>query len=233
MKRYPRANLLVVEDDPAILNGLLDVLIFHGFTVDGVDNGSTGLEKALAGGYDLVIPDVMLPGCDGFSVCRAVREKRPAQGILMLTAKGAEENIVTGFRAGADDYVSKPLSLRELMVRIEAVLRRRGRGMGDEAVCLAGILFDAENLTASRGSAAVELTRREMDIVGYLSSHRERIVSKKELLTEVWEYADAGIETRTMDIHVLKLRKKIGRLIGQTPLIVTVRGEGYRLENLE
>jgi DNA-binding response OmpR family regulator len=233
MKRHPRASLLVIEDDPAILNGLLDVLIFNGFMAEGIDDGLAGLERAISGSYDLIILDVMLPGLDGFSICRTVREKKPGQGILMLTAKGAEEDIITGFQAGADDYVSKPFSLRELMVRVEAVLRRTGKGIGGEAVSLSGILFDGKTLMASLDGAAVELTRREMDIITYLHRHRDRIVSKKELLTEVWEYADADIETRTVDIHVLKLRKKIGTLIGETPLIVTVRGEGYRLENHE
>lgn len=233
MKRHLRASLLVIEDDPAILNGLLDVFIFNGFGVEGIENGLTGMEKALSGSYDLIILDVMLPGLDGFSICRRIREKKPTQGILMLTAKGAEEDVLTGFHAGADDYVSKPFSLRELMVRVEALLRRMGKGGGEESICLGGILFDGKTLMAAKDGDAIELTRREMDIVSYLSRYRERIVSKKELLTEVWEYMDADIETRTVDIHVLKLRKKISRLIGETPLIVTVRGEGYRLENFE
>ena len=233
MKRHPRASLLVIEDDPAILNGLLDVLIFNGFAAEGIDDGLAGLEKAVSGTYDLIILDVMLPGLDGFSICRTVRGKKPGQGILMLTAKGAEEDILTGFHAGADDYVSKPFSLRELMARVEAVLRRTGKGPGEESVSLAGILFDGKTLMASMDGTSVELTRREMEIISYLFRHRDRIVSKKELLTEVWAYADADIETRTVDIHVLKLRKKITRLIGETALIVTVRGEGYRLENVE
>jgi two-component system response regulator RegX3 len=151
----------------------------------------------------------------------------------MLTAKGAEDDIVTGFQAGADDYVSKPFSLRELMVRVEAVLRRTGKGSDEATVSLAGVLFDGGTLTASKDGVSVALTRREMKIICYLHRHRDRIVSKKALLTDVWGYADADIETRTVDIHVLKLRKKIGRLLGDTPLIVTVRGEGYRLEKIE
>jgi len=233
MKRQPRASLLVIEDDPAILNGLLDVLVFNGFDAEGIEDGLAGLEKALIGSHDLIILDVMLPGVDGFTICRKVREKKPGLGILMLTAKGAEGDIVTGFRAGADDYVSKPFSLRELMVRVEAVLRRTGKGVCDESILIAGIRFDGRVLMASMDGNAVELTRREMDIVSYLYRHRDRIVSKKELLTEVWQYADRDIETRTVDIHILKLRKKISRFIEEKSLIVTVRGEGYRMENLE
>ena len=115
------------------------------------------------------------------------------------------------------------------MVRVEAVLRRTGKNLGDEEVDYRGIFFDGKNLKARAANQSVEITRREMDIIIYLYRNQERIVSKKELLTEVWHYADADIETRTVDIHMLKLRKKIAVLIGDTPLIETVRGEGYRL----
>ncbi len=116
------------------------------------------------------------------------------------------------------------------MVRVEAVLRRTGKNLGDEEVHCRGIFFDGKNLIARIDDHLVELTRREMDIVIYLNRNRERIVSKKELLTEVWGYADADIETRTVDIHMLKLRKKIAALVGEAPLIRTIRGSGYRLE---
>ncbi|THB68194.1 MAG: DNA-binding response regulator, partial [Desulfovibrio sp.] len=137
------------------------------------------------------------------------------------------------FKAGADDYVPKPFSLRELMVRIEAVLRRSGKNLGDEKVVYAGMDFDAATLKAEYGERTVDLTRREMDIIAYLHRHKERIVSKKELLEKVWGYADADIETRTVDIHIMKLRKKIAGLnpafTSEDPFIVTIRGEGYRL----
>ena len=230
MKR-PKANILVVEDDGAILQGLLDVLVFNGYEATGVEDGREGLRKSLEERYDLIILDVMLPSLDGFSICREVRKKKPAQTILILTAKGSEDDIVSGFRAGADDYVSKPFSLRELMVRVEALLRRAGKNLGDKQIISHGISFDGKTLTAHYNERSVELTRREMDIVSYLHRHRDRIVSKKELLGEVWNYADTDIETRTVDIHILKLRKKIDHLIGSKPLIVTIRGEGYRLES--
>ncbi len=225
-----KANILIVEDDAAILQGLLDVLVFNGYAATGVEDGREGLRKSLEEKYDLIILDVMLPSLDGFSICREVRKKKPAQTIIILTAKGSEDDIVSGFRAGADDYVSKPFSLRELMVRVEALLRRAGKNLGDEQIISHGISFDGKTLIAHYNERFVELTRREMDIVSYLHRHRDRIVSKKELLVEVWNYADTDIETRTVDIHILKLRKKIGDLIESKPLIVTIRGEGYRLE---
>lgn len=228
--KNPKARILVVEDDPAILKGLCDVLVFNGYSADGLEDGVQGLEAILGGKYDLVLLDVMLPSMDGFSVCRQVRRNRPNQPVIMITARGAEDDIVGGFRSGADDYVTKPFSLRELMVRIEAVLRRSGKPLGDERIACRGIFFDGKNLQAIIGDKSSELTRREMDIMVYLHRNRHRIVSKKELLTEVWHYKDADIETRTVDIHMLKLRKKIADLDGQHSLIQTVRGEGYRLE---
>ena len=230
--RKPRVSVLVVEDDPAILQGLLDVFVFHGYQAEGMEDGAEGLRRSMEGYHDLIILDVMLPIVDGLTICREVRKAKPRQSIIMLTAKGSEGDIVEGFKAGADDYVSKPFSLRELMVRVEAVLRRAGKTVGDEQVTVAGILFDGRKLLASFQSRTAELTRREMDIVVYLYRHRDRIVSKKELLKEVWGYADPEVETRTVDIHILKLRKKIQALNPASAIVPTVRGEGYRLEPL-
>lgn len=226
----PKARILVVEDDPALLRGLLDVLVYNGYEVKGVEDGGHGLDAGLKEAFDLILLDVMLPTLDGFSICKEVRKKKPGQGIIIITAKGSEDDIVTGFNAGADDYISKPFSLREVMVRVEAVLRRIGKNPGDMEIHFRDIFFDGKNLIAEYQKQIQELTRKEMDIIAYLHRHRDRIVTKKELLTEVWQYADADIETRTVDIHMLKLRKKIARLIGDTPFVTTIRGEGYRLE---
>ena len=226
----PKASILVVEDDPAILKGLCDVLVFNGYAAEGVPDGRDGCQSALSGEYDLIVLDVMLPGMDGISICREIRRQRPGQPVIMLTAKGSEDDLVAGFNAGADDYVSKPFSLRELMVRVEALLRRSGKAPGDEQIRYAGILFDGLNLKAAYRDRSTPLTRREMDIFAYLVRHRERIVAKGELLTDVWHYKDPEVETRTVDIHMLKLRKKIAALTEGSGLIETVRGEGYRLE---
>jgi len=224
-----KARILIVEDDPAILQGLCDVLVFNGFSVKGVEDGALGLQAVLDEQFDLILLDVMLPSMDGFSICKRVRTEKPSQPIIMITAKGAEADIVAGFRAGADDYVPKPFSLQELIVRVEAVLRRSGKNLGDQNLECRGIVFDGRNLRARSGLHVLDLTRREMDIMVYLHRYHDRIVSKKELLTEVWGYADADIETRTVDIHMLKLRKKLAALADQADLIETVRGEGYRL----
>jgi len=227
--KNPKASVLVVEDDPAILGGLLDLFTFNGFAAEGAADGGEGLARALRGEFDLLVLDVMLPTTDGFSICREVRAHKPVQPIIMLTAKGSEEDVVAGFKAGADDYVSKPFSIRELMVRVEAVLRRAGKSRGRDRLRLGEAVFDGSTLSASRGDIQVELTRREMELIAYLHEHRERIVSKRELLAEVWQYGDADIETRTVDIHILKLRKKLATLLGEAWQIHTIRGEGYRL----
>ncbi|MEJ2728843.1 MAG: response regulator transcription factor, partial [Deltaproteobacteria bacterium] len=130
MKR-PKARILVVEDDPALLRGLVDVLVYNGYAVKDADDGGQGLDAALSEPFDLILLDVMLPTLDGFSICREIRQKKPNQGIIIITAKGSEDDIITGFNAGADDYISKPFSLREVMVRVEAVLRRTGKNPGD------------------------------------------------------------------------------------------------------
>lgn len=226
----PKAHILIVEDDQAILRGLSDVLVFNGYRVQGIEDGGEGLTAILEGQFDLVLLDVMLPTMDGFSICKQVRQSRPTQPIIMITAKGSEDDIVNGFNAGVDDYVPKPFSLRELIVRVEAVLRRSGKHLGDERIECQGHVFDGKNLRAHYGERVQDLTRREMDILAYLYHHQDRIVSKKELLTEVWHYADVNIETRTVDIHMLKLRKKLTFLNSQAEMIKTVRGEGYRLE---
>ena len=225
-----KASILVVEDDPALLTGLMDVLVFNGYDVNGVADGEQGLQTGMQDHYDLILLDVMLPGLDGFTICNDIRKKKPNQGIIMITAKGSEDDIVTGFKAGADDYIPKPFSLRELMVRIEAVLRRTGKNIGNHEIHYGDIFFDGKNLRAEYGGRQVELTRKEMDIIAYLVRHQDRIVSKKELLTDVWHYADPNVETRTVDIHLLKLRKKLSSLTGFASFITTVRGEGYRLE---
>ena len=229
--KAPKARILVVEDDAALLRGLLDVLVYNGYEVKGVEDGGRALDTGLKEVFDLILLDVMLPTLDGFSICKEIRKKKPTQGIIMITAKGSEDDIVTGFNAGADDYISKPFSLREVMVRVEAVLRRTGKNPGDIDIRFRDIFFDGKNLIAAYQDQIAELTRKEMDIIAYLHRHRDRIVSKKELLIEVWHYADADIETRTVDIHMLKLRKKIASLIGDMPFVNTIRGEGYRLDS--
>ena len=221
--------ILVVEDEAALRTGLCDLLAFRGFAPTAVDSGDEGLRRALAGRFALVLLDVMLPGLSGLDVCSELRAKRPEQPILMLTARGAEEDVLEGFRRGADDYVTKPFSVSELMARVEALLRRSGRLPRAE---LAPFAFgrwriDPAERSATNGKHAIELTRREVELLALLARERGRIVSRRTLLLEVWGMSHVEkIQTRTVDVHVAKLRKKLG--LSETGPLETVRGEGYR-----
>jgi DNA-binding response OmpR family regulator len=220
-----KAPILVVEDEAAIRSGLCDILTYHGYAPTGVENGKDGLRRALDGSYALVLLDIMLPDVSGFDVCRALRAERPHQAVLMLTARGAEEDVVHGFRCGADDYVTKPFSVSELMARIAAVLRRTG-GVRDlaEPFAFGAWRVDPTTLSASQGTETLALSRREIDMLALFARERGRIVSRRTLLLEVWGMAHVDrIETRTVDMHIAKLRKKIA-----DAAIETVRGEGYR-----
>jgi DNA-binding response OmpR family regulator len=221
--------ILVVEDESALRTGLCDLLAFRGYAPTAVDNGEDGLRKGVAERFALVLLDVMLPGLSGLDVCRELRAARPDQPILILTARGAEDDVLEGFRRGADDYVTKPFSVSELMARIEALLRRSGRlARSDLAPFTLGRWrVDAAARTATNGKQTVELSRRELDMLALFARERGRIVSRRTLLLEVWGMSHVEkIQTRTVDVHVAKLRKKLG--LSDTGPLETVRGEGYR-----
>ena len=226
-----KPSLLIVEDEQAILQGLMDVFVFHGYRVDSAVDGQTGLEKALHGVYDLILLDVMLPFIDGFSICNRIRERDLQQPVIMLTAKSTEQDIITGLTLGADDYISKPFSVRELVLRVESVLKRTLKRSGQTAVMEVGtIRIDTANLDRVDGGPPLQFTRREIEILQYLQLHDERPVPREELLEKVWGYRHAeNIETRTVDIHIAKLRRKIEVDPKQPKYLLTIRGEGYRL----
>jgi two-component system response regulator RegX3 len=227
-----KPRILVVEDEAAIRQGLADVLVYHGYDVDAVGDGREGFRKALSGQYDLLLLDVMLPGRDGFSICDEVRKVDRDQPIIMLTAKTRDEDIVNGLSLGADDYVAKPFSIAQLVLRVKAVLRRSRTGAAAAAhIRLAGgVEIDVRNLSGRRGNERLTFTRREMEILEYLQRNTDRPVSRDELLTRVWGYdRSAEIETRTVDIHVAKLRRKIEADAKEPRSLITVRGAGYRL----
>jgi two-component system response regulator RegX3 len=227
-----KARLLIVEDEAAIRDGLIDVFVYHGFEVDSCSNGNAGLEKALTGVYDLVLLDIMLPGMNGFDVCDAIRARDRNQPIIMLTAKSSDEEIIQGLKLGADDYVAKPFSIQQLVLRVEAVLRRSedGRLEADAITLMSGIVIDTLNLDGRDSGNVLTFTRREIDILRYLAAHSARAVSREELLNKVWGYArNLDIETRTVDIHIAKLRRKIEANPKEPGNLITIRGAGYRL----
>ena len=225
-------SILVVEDEEAIRSGLIDVFVFHGYDVDSADNGPEGLEKALTGKFDLILLDIMLPGMDGYEICNEIRAKDRDQPIIMLTARTSDEEIIEGLKLGADDYVAKPFSIQQLVLRIEAVLRRSRIGIEQaRTISLSNnVQIDTENLTGQNGAEALTFTRREIEILSYLAAHSTRPVPREELLTKVWGYArNLEIETRTVDIHIAKLRRKIETNPKEPAGLITVRGAGYRL----
>jgi len=222
---------LVVEDEEAIRTGLIDVLVFHGYEADSAATGPAGLDKALTGTFDLILLDIMLPGMDGYEICDRIRARDRNQPIIMLTAKTSDEEIVQGLKLGADDYVQKPFSIQQLMLRIEAVLRRSQVGQElARTLCIGDIEIDTENLCGLNGSDEIVFTKREIEVLSYLAQNADRPVSREELLLKVWGYArNLDIETRTVDIHVAKLRRKIEADPREPEKLVTVRGAGYRL----
>lgn len=224
-------HILVVEDEEAIRTGLIDVLVYHGYGVDEAATGPEGLQKALSGKYDLVLLDIMLPGLDGYAICNAIRERDRRQPIIMLTARTSDEDIIEGLKLGADDYVGKPFSVQQLMLRIEAVLRRSSAGQAEgRTLNLGTVTVDTENLSGRKGAEDLTFTRREIEILRYLAAHSSRPVPREELLLKVWGYGrNLDIETRTVDIHIAKLRRKIETDPAAPALLLTVRGAGYRL----
>jgi len=227
-----KLHMLIVEDEEAIRSGLIDVFIYHGYEVDFADNGNDGLKKALSGKYDMILLDVMLPGMNGFDICDQVRTKDRDQAIIMLTAKTGDEDIIQGLSLGADDYVAKPFSIAQLVLRVQAVLRRARIGIEmDNQISLGdSVEIDTLNFSGQRGSETLSFTRREIELLQYLKANNERPVPREELLSKLWGYGkDLNIETRTVDIHIAKLRSKIEDEPAQPRYLITVRGAGYRL----
>lgn len=228
-----KIRLLIVEDEPAIRLGLVDVFVFHGYEVEAAADGREGLARAQGGRFDLVLLDVMLPGLNGFEICERLRRDDPDQPIIMLTAKTADEDIIKGLALGADDYVAKPFSVTQLVLRVQAVLRRARIGVDEAREIRLGegaVVIDTRNLSGRRGGETLAFTRREMEILQYLKAHGDRPVPREELLAKVWGYArHLEIETRTVDIHIAKLRRKIESDPAAPRWLVTVRGAGYRL----
>ena len=226
-----RIRVLVVEDEEAIRTGLIDVLVFHGYEVDSAATGPEGLKKALTGKFELILLDIMLPGMDGYAICDEIRAIDRHQPIIMLTAKTSDEEIIQGLKLGADDYVPKPFSIQQLVLRIEAVLRRSQVGQEQaRTLNIGNISIDTENLSGLNGDEEIAFTKREVEVLSYLAQNSERPVSREELPSRVWGYARGlDIETRTVDIHIAKLRRKIEVDPKEPAKLITVRGAGYRL----
>jgi len=226
------ASILIVEDEAAIRVGLVDVLVYHGYQVEYAEEGLSGLEKALTGKFDLILLDVMLPNMDGFEICSKIREKDKAQPIIMLTAKSSDEDVINGLTLGADDYVAKPFSVAQLILRVKAVLRRSIPESTEQTVIRLDNhrRVDLQNLCIQIGKESLPFTKREIEVLEYLQQNNERPVAREELLSHVWGYSEEmEIETRTVDIHIARIRRKIEKDPKHPHFLITVRGAGYRL----
>jgi len=220
-------NLLLVEDEVVLRKGLVDLLHNAGYGVEVAGDGPEAVRKIGEGTYDLVLLDVMLPGFDGIEVCRRIRPTHPALPILMLTARGAEDDKVRGLKAGADDYVTKPFGARELLARVEALGRRvRATPAEPEALQIDGCTLDLGRLAAFRGRQTTTLTAREGAILRWLHRHRTRAVTRAELLEQVWNLRP-DTETRTVDMTIANLRSKIERDPADPKIVLCVKGVGY------
>ena len=223
------ALLLMIEDEPGLRLTLTDRLTAEGFTVESRADGLSGLEAARRAGYDLILLDVMLPGMDGFTICRTLRDEGVDTPVLMLTARGQVDDRVAGLKLGADDYLPKPFHTPELLARIEALLRRAKKEPLAENLRVGDIEIDARAAVVRREGQEVALSAKEYHLLRFLAQRRGEVVSREVLLREVWGYT-ATPNTRTVDVHMTWLRQKIEKDPSAPVHLVTVRGMGYRLD---
>ena len=222
-------TILVVEDDAAVRQGIVDALSFAGYQVLSESDGLSGKATALRARYNLLLLDLVMPGCSGFDVLEAIKKERPGQPVIILSARGEENDRVKGLKMGADDYVVKPFSVRELLARVDAVLRRSTeRPAAIESYEVHGVKVDfARREVLFADGTREELSERESELLRYFVSQSGRAVPRDELLRQVWGIEPRHIETRTVDMHVAHLRQKLRN----PEALVTVRGKGYMLES--
>jgi DNA-binding response OmpR family regulator len=220
-------TILIVDDEPEMVRGLEDNLRFEGYQTLAAHDGKRGLHLALTGAPDLILLDIMMPGMSGWDVCREVRHKGIGVPIIMLSARGEEVDRVLGLELGADDYVTKPFGLHELLARIRAVLRRPGPRQKFEAFAFGEARVLLRGRQAFKAGREIRLTRKEFDLLRYLVEHRGEVITRDRLLDEVWGY-DQFPTTRTVDTHILRLRQKFEDDPERPRFILTAHGQGYR-----
>ncbi|MFO0914326.1 MAG: response regulator transcription factor [Pirellulales bacterium] len=226
-----KSTILVIEDDASIRRGVRDILRFAGHEAIEAGDYRTGLQAALQRNYDLLLLDLVLPGGSGLDILNQLRQSRPLQAVIILSARGDESDRVEGLKMGADDYVVKPFGVDELLARIAAVLRRSTtRPLDVHRLTVPGGQVDfARRQILLEGEPAVELTDKEVLLLRYLAQHRQRAISRDELLANVWGIDARGTSTRTVDMTVARLREKLRDRLDPPNVLVTVRGQGYML----
>jgi DNA-binding response OmpR family regulator len=221
-------TILVIEDDPAVRRGIVDVLEYAGYKTLEAPDGHTGMELALKANFRLLLLDLVMPGPSGFDILEALKRKRPGQAVIILSARGEENDRVRGLVNGADDYVVKPFSMKELLARVDAVLRRtcERTAPADSRAIPRGTVDFRERVLVFNDGRREELSEREGDLLRYLLESRGRIVSREEILRNLWGLDPDRTETHTIDMHIMHLRTKLGDK--EQFLLTTVRGKGYR-----
>lgn len=223
-------RILLIEDEPQLCMGLKDNLEFEAYTVLTALDGKTGLQLALSEKPDLIVLDLMLPVLSGFDICNALRNQGLAIPVIMLTARGEEEDKVLGLELGADDYITKPFSIRELLSRIKAVLRRTEKSVSPLKTHRIGKLdVDFDHYSALENGKTVKLSHKEFELLKYFFEHVGKTVTREQLLEKVWEYKKGCPESRTVDNFIVRLRKKIERDPRKPQHLLTVHGFGYKL----
>ncbi|NOS55943.1 MAG: response regulator transcription factor [Cyclobacteriaceae bacterium] len=224
------AKLLIIEDEPSMQLGLKDNMELEGYLVETASDGEEGLFKIKTNSFDLILLDVMLPKLSGFDVCKAARSAGISTPIVLLTARGEEIDKILGLEFGADDYITKPFSVRELLARVKAILRRSQlQPVKDIARTTIGRLnIDFESFHATENQIEIKLSHKEFEILSYLHQHKNQVVSRYDLLEKVWGY-DEQPTTRTVDNFVVRLRQKVELNPNQPRVILTVHGTGYKL----
>jgi DNA-binding response OmpR family regulator len=225
-------KILIVDDEPAMRMGLKDNLEFEGYEVDFAEDGKAGLEKIIANKYNLILLDVMMPKMSGLDVCRTIRKNGINTPVILLTAKGEEIDKILGLELGADDYVTKPFSLRELLARIKAILRRgddsASENKNEEMVKIGRLDLNFPSYNAFEEGTPVQLSHKEFEILHLLWNRKNTTVSRDDLLNEIWGY-DETPTTRTVDNFMLRLRQKIEKDFNHPHVIISVHGIGYKL----
>lgn len=224
------ARILIIEDEPVMQMGLRDNLELESYLVDSANDGAEGLEKLKSNPYDLVLLDIMLPKLSGLDVCKSARAAGIHTPIILLTAKGEEIDKVIGLELGADDYITKPFSVRELLARIKAILRRREQFVvkEDKKVNIGRLLVDFTTFQTTEEGKEIKLSHKELEILSYLYKNKNQVVSRFDLLENVWGYGEQ-LTTRTVDNFIVRLRQKTEANPNQPKIILTVHGTGYKL----
>ena len=225
-------KILIVEDEMPMLQGLKDNLELESYEVETASEGKSGLEKIRNGRFDLILLDVMLPGISGFDICKTIRKENNTTPVILLTAKGEEIDKVLGLELGADDYITKPFSLRELLARIKTILRRTVSGKKDSdnsvVITIGKLKVNFANYEAYSENTEVKMSHKEFELLKYLWNHKNQVIARNELMDSVWGI-ESDVTTRTVDNFIVKLRQKIESNPNEPKIILTVHGIGYKM----